>query len=205
MTTQWAREGDFNEYIAAAHRAFPAVPVNVIKAIIGTESSFNPDAYLEEANGDGSVGLMQIRPSVAAGVGYHGTKANLFLPAINIQYGTAFYAGLLNTVPQIQTSSGMNYDYLAAVSAYNGGYRPTIGFGARVTKPTTVCLRRDPQTQKCLQSFTAQPGEFGNQGHVDRFRAAWAYFGGEGGGGGLGAALPLLAALGLAFMALKRG
>ena len=177
--TRWKNENAYEDAIAAAHRAFRFIPVNVIKAAIATESSFDDRAYLEEAGGDGSVGLMQIRPSTAATVGYHGTKANLFLPAVNVYYGTAFLAKLAKIVPMIRTASGDNYDYLAMVSAYNGGYRPSLGFGARVTKPTTVCLRRDPVTKNCTRTFTAQPGEFGNQEHVDRFRAAWQYFGGE--------------------------
>lgn len=199
--TRWVKEHAYEDAIAAAHRAFPFIPVNVIKAVIATESSFNERAYLEEAGGDGSVGLMQIRPSTAGDYGYHGSKANLFVPAVNIFYGTAHLAKLAKVVPMIRTTSGDTYDYLAAVSAYNGGYRPSLGFGVRVTKPTTVCLRRDPKTGVCVRQFIAGPGQFGNQEHVDRFHAAWRYFGaGEVSTPGM---LPLILAAGVGLALLK--
>lgn len=150
--------------IEQAHRAFRQVPAAVIRATIQTESSSRPDAYLEEAGGDGSIGLMQIRLSVAKNLGYGGTKANLFLPAVNVYYGTK----LLNDLAT-RLKVGETGDWAAVASAYNGGIRPELGFSARVKKPTTVCLRRDPKTGHCVKSFTAQPGQFGNQPHVDRW------------------------------------
>lgn len=200
--TRWRLENQFDREIEDARRTFRRVPAPVIKATIATESSFNPDAYLEEAGGDGSVGLTQIRPSVAKGVGYHGTKANLFLPAVNIYYGTALLAQLADRLKVGETG-----DWPAVFSAYNGGIRPHLGFGARVTTPTTVCLRKDPVSGKCLQTFTAQPGQFGNQAHVTKALTALSYFGGgresrEGGPAG-GLAVTALAIAAIGVLALK--
>lgn len=205
--TRWRLEGRFDGEIAQARAEVPGgtmVPASVIKAVIAVESGFNPDAYLDEAGGDGSVGLMQIRPSVARGVGYHGTKENLFLPPINVHYGTALLVQLANRLKVGETG-----DWAAVFSAYNGGVRPRLGFGARVTRPTTVCLRKDPATGKCLKAFTAQPGQFGNEQHVDRALQALSYFGGgreatKGGGTPVGMIL-LAAAIGMLGFLLRKG
>lgn len=192
----------YDSDISKAREAFPGVPKAVIKAVIATESDFNERAYLAEIDGDGSVGLMQVRLSTAKTLGYGGTAENLFLPAINIFYGTAY---LNQLAARVQHPEGKE-DWAAVVSAYNGGLRPPLGFGARVTKKTTVCLRRDPATRRCLQRFTAKPGEFGNQAHVDRFLRWLSRFGGGRTTGILAAGVGfpmLLAALGLALAKSK--
>jgi soluble lytic murein transglycosylase-like protein len=69
------------------------VSVPLIKAVIMTESSFNPNAYrAEPAINDGSYGLMQLLFRTAVGLGFPNDpkRANeLFKPDININYGTA--------------------------------------------------------------------------------------------------------------------
>ena len=195
-----ARYSQFDTDIKQTRVAFPGVPAAVIKAVIATESNFDKRAYLAEVNDDGSVGLMQIRLSTARGLGYGGTSENLFVPAINVYYGTAY---LNQLAAQVQHPEGKE-DWAAVISAYNGGWRPPLGFGARVPTTTKVCLRRDPATRKCLEYFTAKPGEFGNQPHVDRFLRWLSRFGGGRTTGILaaGVGFPLLLALGLA---LARG
>jgi hypothetical protein len=172
---RFRNQDKFDTEIAAAHRYVPAVPVVVIKAVIATESAFDPGAYLAEVGDTGSTGLMQVLPSTARNLGFRGTTEQLFVPSINILYGTK----LLN---QLSTRLGAS-DWERVYSAYNGGIRPLLGFGTRVAKPTTVCLRRDPDTGRCVNTFTAQVGEFGNQPNVDRFARQLAYFEGRTVGG----------------------
>ncbi len=140
------------------------IPESVIKAIIATESGWNPRAYLEERGGDGSIGVMQIRLSTARAIGYAGSRENLFLPQVNIYYGTAFLADLVKRMGETPP-----IDWAAVASAYNGGYRPHLGFGRRLTVPKKVCLRRDPKTGRCTFAYDAKPGQFGNQPYVDKF------------------------------------
>lgn len=182
--------GRFDGLIETAHRSRPTVPVPVIQAVIATESSFRPDAYREEPGGDGSIGLMQLRLSTARGLGYTGTKERLFDPAINIAYGVKLLAEIEQ---RIRDATGRAQDWPAVVSAYNGGFRPSLGFGARVSEPVTVCIARHPSGD-CERTYTAKPGQFGNQLHVDRFERWYSQYSP---GGGTRFLAPLAIALGV--------
>lgn len=120
-------------YIAASRYG---VDPAIVLAVIGTESSFNPKAFKQEPN-DASYGLMQVLFGTAKGLGYTGTTAGLFDPVTSIDLGTKLLG---------QNLRARGGDVDAAVSQYNGGYRPTYGFGKRFPN-----------------------GTFGNQAHVDRF------------------------------------
>jgi len=90
------------------------VPFHWIKAIIGAESNFNPNAYREEpAIGDASYGLMQILYRTAVEMGFTGRPENLFDPALNITLGTKYLAKLIEKYG----SSSFERIY----SAYNSG------------------------------------------------------------------------------------
>lgn len=188
----FTHENDFNAHAENISRqVFPAVSPGVIKAVIATESGFRVRAYLEEAGGDGSIGLMQLRLTTANGLGYAGTKEQLFDPGANVYYGTKLLDQLLRRVHGDTVGPP---DWEAVYSAYNGGYRPALGFGVRVTKPTRICLRKDPVTKRCVKFFDAKPGEFGNQPNVDRFARMLDYYHKtDGGGKGMGALLIPLA------------
>lgn len=163
----WANEDTWNAEIQQAARDF-SVPATLIKAIIGQESQFNPSAYRAEvAVNDASRGLMQILYATARGEGYVGTADGLFDPYTNIHYGTSYLAG------QLARASG---SVRGGVSAYNGGWNPSVGFGAPVTKAgVTVCLARD-KTGKCVQSRTVPVGEYANQDYVNKVLRNLAYF-----------------------------
>ncbi|MFC5083361.1 lytic transglycosylase domain-containing protein [Microvirga arabica] len=62
------------------------LPPDVADAVAQVESSYNPGSV----GGVGEVGLMQIRPTTAAMLGYRGTLAGLFEPETNIRYGVAY-------------------------------------------------------------------------------------------------------------------
>lgn len=128
---------------------------------------------------------MQILYRTAQGVGYQGTPAGLFDPEANLDAGAAYLRGLLDRHAD---------DVWAAVSAYNNGH------GRRATKVTTVCLARSQTTGECVQSFTAQAGEFLNQPYVDKVRRALDGFGGMPGG-----VWPVLALGALWWLVRRRG
>lgn len=211
MKITW-RKADENKYdaeIAAARKQFPGVPASVVKAVIGKESAFQPGVYLTETGGRRSTGLMQLLEATARDRGFRGTPEQLFQPDVNVFYGVSHLdwlaQQLLSADPRRPEGRA---DWAAVFSAYNGGIRPRLGFGRRVVETTTVCLRTDPVTRKCLRSYTAKPGEFGNQEYVHAVLDNLSYFGGgkESRGGGVGAGALALALLlgGLALKALTK-
>lgn len=82
---------------------------NWVKALIKTESGFNPTAV--SSADTPAMGLMQLIKGTAQGLGVPGTKAYLFVPENNIDVGTKYYA---------QLHSKYN-DYIKAAGAYNVG------------------------------------------------------------------------------------
>lgn len=92
-----SKENDFDDLISRAsikHR----VPVSLIKAIIRTESSFNPSAVNPS---DPSAGLMQTTPATAgAFLGRPVTLEELKNPALSIEAGTRFLGYLLAKYPE---------------------------------------------------------------------------------------------------------
>ncbi|MFO7963377.1 MAG: lytic transglycosylase domain-containing protein [Desulfobacterales bacterium] len=82
------------------------VEPELIKAIIWAESSFNPNAVSEK----GAVGLMQLMPSTARGMGIE----NFSDPEANIEAGVRYFKQLLNQ---------FDGDAKLALAAYNAGSR----------------------------------------------------------------------------------
>lgn len=111
------RENDFDGLIQKAS-VKNKVPVALIKAVIRTESSFNPSAVNPS---DPSAGLMQTTPATASAfLGRPVTLEELKDPALSIEAGTRFLGYLLAKYPED-----------AAIQMYNLGetkYRK----GARV-------------------------------------------------------------------------
>jgi soluble lytic murein transglycosylase-like protein len=75
------------------------------------ESSFRPDAFLNDRNG-GSYGLMQMSLPTAQGLGYTGPAAGLYDPATNVDLGCKLMAQLL---------ARFGGDESSALAAYNAG------------------------------------------------------------------------------------
>ena len=169
---RWTNENTWNAAIQSASQRY-GVPTALIKAIIGQESAFRPTAYRAEAAiNDASIGLMQILYATARGVGYDGPVGDaakmtgLYDPATNVMFGTAYLDS------QLARSGGNIRD---AISAYNGGWRPTMGFGRPATVAFTVCLARD-STGKCIQSRNVAVGEYANQPYVNAVMGNYQYF-----------------------------
>ena len=90
----FANENAFDSFVARA-RDVSGVPANVIKALIGTESSFNPRA-VNQSKGDaslgGSYGLTGITLTTAKGLGFAGSISDLYDPAANVMLGAQYMA-----------------------------------------------------------------------------------------------------------------
>lgn len=145
-----------------------AVPVALVKAVIAHESRFVPTAIRGEPQlNDASRGLMQLLLATARELGFNGEADALFNPGVNIPLGVRYLA------QQLARAGG---DWAGAVSAYNGGYRPELGFGRRATRVVTVCLARDQATGKCLRTRSVPIGEFANQPYVDDVFKYWEHY-----------------------------
>jgi soluble lytic murein transglycosylase-like protein len=89
------------------------VPESWVKAVISTESSWNPTAYRAEPRiNDASYGLMQLLYRTAKGLGYTGVPDGLYDPATNIDLGTMLLG---------QLRMRFGDDFRAVYSAYNSG------------------------------------------------------------------------------------
>jgi soluble lytic murein transglycosylase-like protein len=130
-----ARAALFDDLIAQ-HAATHGIRPDLVRAIIQTESAFNPLARSDK----GALGLMQLMPQTAAELGV----TNPFDPAENIRGGVAYLRQLLDRY-------GHNEEL--ALAAYNAGpgavdrygsvppYRETKNYVARVRERTGGATR----------------------------------------------------------------
>lgn len=72
--------------IIARHAAANGVPVSLAHAVIRVESNYRPSAR----GSAGEVGLMQIKPATARGLGYSGSVKALYNPDTNIRWGMKY-------------------------------------------------------------------------------------------------------------------
>ncbi len=172
---RWTNEERWDNAIQTA-AGMHGIPADLIRAVIGQESAFRPNATREEvALRDQSIGLMQILLGTARGEGYVGIAGDprlltgLFDPLTNITYGTSYLAR------QYSRAGG---NMAAAASAYNGGWQPKIGFGVPAMRPLTICLQKDT-TGKCVRTRNVPVGEYANQPYVNAVLANFNYFRGK--------------------------
>lgn len=64
------------------------VPYRLANAVVTIESRYNPRV----SNRSGALGLMQIKPQTARGLGFRGAAASLLDPDVNVRYGMAYLA-----------------------------------------------------------------------------------------------------------------
>ncbi|MFI5013682.1 MAG: lytic transglycosylase domain-containing protein [Hyphomicrobiales bacterium] len=100
---------------AAAARA--GLPVEIVDAVIRTESAYDPNV----TGAVGEIGLMQVLPSTARLLGFTGTLEELREPRTNIGLGVAYLAGAWRLA---------NGDICTAVMKYRAGHGETR-FSAR--------------------------------------------------------------------------
>lgn len=164
--TLFAHENDYDAVVNSVSQVY-GVPAPLIKAVIAQESRFNPNAKRAEPGGDASWGLMQLLYRTAVGdLDFNGQAEALLDPGVNIPLGTRYLAQ--------QFGKAGTWD--GAVSAYNGGWRPSLGFGVPATTPHRICLRRNAATGECERWHDVPVGEYANQEYVDRVRAYEQYF-----------------------------
>lgn len=80
-----ASRGSYGDIIARYASAY-GVPVSLAHAVIRVESNYRPGAR----GSAGEVGLMQIKPATARGMGYSGSVKGLYNPETNIKYGMKY-------------------------------------------------------------------------------------------------------------------
>jgi soluble lytic murein transglycosylase-like protein len=122
---------------AERHKVDPAL----VKAVISTESSWNPRAVSRK----GAVGLMQLIPETAQRYGV----GNRFDPAQNVEGGTMYLRSLLDRY---------NGDLTKSLAAYNAGERAVDLSGG---------VPQYPETQDYVRKVTNayfQPGSGRNEG-----------------------------------------
>ncbi|CAO4157291.1 lytic transglycosylase domain-containing protein [Methylorubrum extorquens] len=68
--------------------ASAGLPFEIADAVAQIESGYNPAAI----GGVGEIGLMQVRPTTAAMLGFKGSAAELAQPEVNIRYGVRYLA-----------------------------------------------------------------------------------------------------------------
>lgn len=159
-------ENRYDAEVQAATAVFTTVPPAIVKAVMGAESAFNPNAVRGEPQlGDASYGLMQLLERTAKSMGYTGPVTGLTHPMTSVYYGTKLLADLYSKLK----------NWPDAISAYNGGIRPALGFGAKATKSLRVCLAwKAPNV--CEKWQTVLPGQYANQAYVEKVLRYRDYF-----------------------------
>jgi soluble lytic murein transglycosylase-like protein len=100
------------------------LPADIADAVIRVESNYDPTVI----GGVGEIGLMQIRPSTAAMLGFKGTPDDLAKPDINIHYGVAYLAKAWRLA---------NGDLCRALMKYRAGHGEEI----MTPRSVTYCSR----------------------------------------------------------------
>lgn len=118
---------DYEELILNASAAY-GVPADLIKAVIDTESSFNPDAV----SSAGAKGLMQLMDGTASGLGVDDS----FDPAQNIDGGVKYLSY------QLERFGG---EVKMALAAYNAGPNRVAKLGVNSDAALLEQLEQLPQ------------------------------------------------------------
>ena len=126
------------------HNLDPAL----VKAVIGTESGWNPKAVSNK----GALGLMQLIPSTAGRMGV----SNAFDPQANVAGGARYLHELLERY---------NFDLIKALAAYNAGPQRVEQYGGvppyYETKAYVARIVRDFNKKKLAEKSGAQPASAG--------------------------------------------
>lgn len=107
--------------IVDRHAAWQSLPTDFARAVVRVESSWNPMT----TGAAGEVGLMQIKPETARGLGFQGSREQLYEPDTNVRWGMKYLAGawkladgdICQTVLRYQAGHGAS-TMTGAASAY---------------------------------------------------------------------------------------
>lgn len=97
----------FDGLISGAARRFDH-DASLLRAIVYVESRFNPNALSPK----GAIGLMQVMPATARGLGVEAPEKNLFDPETNLLAGARYLRRLIDMFPGRPE---------LAIAAYNAG------------------------------------------------------------------------------------
>lgn len=162
------RENRFDVIVGANSDRF-GVPPEVIKAVIATESSFNPAAIREEPRiHDRSRGLMQVLEGTARGLGYTGDPKLIHDPAVGIMLGAMLLA-------QLKAKYG---NWRDALAAYNGGKPRKTPDGALVPELAAYVAKVE---RNMMRFSTAGTVALGGVGVLALAALAFLAFRGKGG------------------------
>ncbi|MGQ7790878.1 lytic transglycosylase domain-containing protein [Faunimonas sp. B44] len=106
-----AGTGSAYDHLIARYAAENRVPLPLAHAVVRKESGYNA-----KATGRGTVGLMQIKPATARGIGFKGTTEELYQPETNLAWGMK-YLGKAH-----ELGGG---DVCGTALRYQGGHRAT--------------------------------------------------------------------------------
>ena len=110
-------QGAYRDLIAK-HAAANGVPFPLADAVVRIESRYNPSVR----NG-GAVGLMQIKPQTARGLGYSGGAAGLLHPETNVRWGMLYLAQAYRMSRGDTCATVMRYQSGHATTRMNGANR----------------------------------------------------------------------------------
>lgn len=111
----------------AKHAKANGVPVALALAVVRVESNYRPGARGRA----GEVGLMQIKPQTARGMGFSGSTKALYDPDTNLRWGMKYLAGAY------KRAGG---DTCGTIMRYQGGHyakrmsRVAVGYCAKVKR-----------------------------------------------------------------------
>ncbi|MEM7300125.1 MAG: transglycosylase SLT domain-containing protein [Pseudomonadota bacterium] len=88
-TARSSRAGKNYDHLISKYAKANGVPISLARAVVKVESNFRPRAR----GAAGEVGLMQIKPATARGMGYRGSTKGLYGPETNIKYGMKYLGG----------------------------------------------------------------------------------------------------------------
>src|SRR5208282_1562511 len=114
-----AEVGEIRELIAK-HAAANGVPFKLADAVVRIESTYKPNV----SNG-GALGLMQIKPGTARGLGFVGEEDELYRAETNVQFGMKYLAQVYREAGGDVCGTVMRYQsgaYTRHMNAANRAY-----------------------------------------------------------------------------------
>ena len=133
-TPERRSDGALDALIAAAAARY-GHPTNLLRAIVHVESRFNTAAVSPK----GAIGLMQVMPATATGLGVVDPAIRLFDPAVNLDAGARLLRQLLD---QFKDRPEL------AIAAYNAGPGAVLKHGRGIPPY--------PETQSYVRDVTAE-------------------------------------------------
>lgn len=133
-TRERLHDGALDVLIAAAAARY-GHPTNLLRAIVHVESRFNATAVSPK----GAIGLMQVMPATATGLGVADPANRLFDPAVNLDAGARLLRQLLD---QFKDRPEL------AIAAYNAGPGAVLRHGRGIPPY--------PETQAYVRDVTAE-------------------------------------------------